>query len=76
VIIKRRRVKHQKNFHERLAEEAARFHQLAEQTPPGAEREGYLKRARQAETASHINDWLNSPGLRAPTELGSLKPAK
>jgi hypothetical protein len=26
-----------------------------------------IRRARQAETASHINEWLNSPGLRPPT---------
>jgi hypothetical protein len=25
-----------------------------------------LRRARQAETAAHINEWLRSPGLRPP----------
>jgi hypothetical protein len=25
-----------------------------------------LRRARQAEAASHMNDWLKSPGLRSP----------
>jgi hypothetical protein len=29
-------------------------------------RELLLRRARQAETASRINDWLRSPGLRSP----------
>jgi hypothetical protein len=32
----------------------------------------YLRRARQAETASHINDWLASPGLQPPTALINL----
>jgi hypothetical protein len=25
-----------------------------------------LRRARQAEIASHMSDWLNSPGLQSP----------
>jgi hypothetical protein len=28
-----------------------------------------LRRARQAETASHINEWLTSPGLQPPKSL-------
>jgi len=32
----------------------------------GAIRETLLRKARQTETASHINAWLNSPGLQAP----------
>jgi hypothetical protein len=72
MTIKRTRVKHEKTFRERLAEEAAQFQQLADQTPPGMQRELYLRRARQAETASLINDWLKSPGLRPPAELRNL----
>ncbi len=33
---------------------------------PGAEKDDLLKRARQADTASHIDDWVNSPGLQPP----------
>jgi hypothetical protein len=66
MTIKRTRVKHEKTFQERLAEEAVRFKELAAETPPGMQRELYLRRARQAETASHINDWLKSPGLQSP----------
>jgi hypothetical protein len=55
------------SFEERLAEEAARFKEAAEQLPHGTARELLLRRARQAETASHMSDWLKSPGLRAPT---------
>lgn len=76
MVIKRRRVKHEKTFRERLEEEAARFKELAEQTPPGMQRELYLRRARQAETASQINNWLKSPSPQPPKhieEIGNLR---
>jgi hypothetical protein len=73
MIIKRHRIKHEKTFQERLAEEAERFKQLADQTPVGMQRDLYLRRARQAATASHIDSWINSPGLRPPKELVNLK---
>lgn len=38
----------------------------AEKLPPGKDRDTLLKKARQMDTASHINDWLSSPGLRQP----------
>jgi hypothetical protein len=54
-------------FAERLAEEAMRFKLAAEKACVGSTaRELLLKRARQAETASHINDWVSSPGLAPP----------
>jgi hypothetical protein len=62
----RRRVKHEKTFAERLAEEAERFRDAAAKLPPGTERELLLKRARQAEAAAHLNEWLRSPGLQSP----------
>ena len=63
---RRRRVKQVKTFEERLAEEAARFRKAAEEAPPGMTRELLLRRARQAETASRMSDWLRSPGLQPP----------
>jgi hypothetical protein len=36
------------------------------QLPHGAEREKLIRKARQAETAAHIDEWLASPGLRVP----------
>jgi len=69
MTIKRLRVKHEKTFEERLAEEAVRFSELAAQAPHGVERERYLRRARQAEAASHINEWLKSPGLQPPKHI-------
>nr|WP_095424207.1 hypothetical protein [Bradyrhizobium ottawaense]AWL96255.1 hypothetical protein CIT37_32120 [Bradyrhizobium ottawaense] len=64
---KRRRVKHTLTFEERLSEEARRFKEAAEREPPGSlARDLLLRRARQAETASRMNDWLRSPGLQQP----------
>jgi hypothetical protein len=66
----RKRVNHTATFEERLAEEATKFKEAAENQPPGSmARELLLRRARQAETAAHINEWLRSPGLRPPTPL-------
>lgn len=66
MTIKRRRIRHEKTFQERLVEEAARFKMLAEETPPGKQRELYLRRARQAATAAQLDNWLASPGLQPP----------
>jgi hypothetical protein len=63
---KRRRVKHEKTFEERLAEEAHRFREAAEALPPGTAQELLLRRARQAERAAHLNQWLKAPGLQPP----------
>jgi len=60
----RRRLKHAQTFEERLAEEAAQFRKAAEEAPPGLARDLLLRRARQAETASHMSKWLTSPGLQ------------
>lgn len=55
------------SFEQLLAEEARRFREAAEQLPQGTTaRELLLRRARQAETASHLSDWLRSPGLQPP----------
>jgi hypothetical protein len=62
----RRQSKQETSLNERLANEAHLAIEKADQLPPGPEREALLKKARQADTAAHINDWLNSPGLRSP----------
>jgi hypothetical protein len=62
-----RRIENKLTFEQRLAEEAKRFREAAERERPGSTaRELLLRRARQAETASHISEWLNSPGLASP----------
>jgi hypothetical protein len=50
-----------------LADEAHCLREQAKLLPPGAVREATIRKARQAETGSHLSDWLRSPGLKAPT---------
>jgi hypothetical protein len=66
MVIKRNRTKHEKSFKERLAEESAHYSDLANKTPHGPQRDLYLRRAQQAETAAHVDEWLRSPGLGLP----------
>jgi hypothetical protein len=47
-----------------LPEEAKRLRN----TLPGIERERLVRRARQLETASRMNEWLTSRGLQAPKQ--------
>jgi hypothetical protein len=63
----RRHFKQSDNLKERLAEEAKRLREEARLLPPGAARENLVRKARQAETSSHMSEWLRSAGLRAPS---------
>jgi hypothetical protein len=54
-------------FEQRLAEHKAILERKAAQLKPGPRRDQLLRKARQIDTARHINEWLNSPGLKAPT---------
>ena len=62
----RRRFKQFLSLSERLEQEAARLRAAAEKLPNGPQREQFLRKARQAETATHVDEWLSSPGLQAP----------
>ena len=64
--MERRRFKQSAPLELRLAEQAERLRKQARGTPPGIEREKLLRRARQAETAAHMQEWLTSPGLQPP----------
>lgn len=64
--MQRRRIQHDTPLDQRLAEQAERLRDEARGTPPGIERERLIRRARQAETAAHMQEWLSSPGLRPP----------
>jgi len=46
-------------------EQAELYKAQAENPPHGLECESLLRSARQIETASHMNDRLTSPGLKA-----------
>ena len=54
-------------LYERLIEEKKRIETAAGQAGPGSVRDKLLEKLRQLDTAAHINEWLSSPGLRAPT---------
>ena len=54
-------------FEERVAAEKARLEAQAAKLPPGPAKDGLLKKIRQLETASHLNEWITSPGLQSPT---------
>ncbi|WP_354095290.1 hypothetical protein [Bradyrhizobium sp. RT10b] len=62
----RRRFTQTVSLEERLAEEAKRLREQAKTLPHSPQREDLLRRARQAETGSHMSEWLRSPGLRPP----------
>jgi hypothetical protein len=64
--MQRRRIKHEISLKERIADQICRLKDEAEKLPQGNEREEMIRRARQAETASHLTEWLNSPGLARP----------
>jgi hypothetical protein len=64
--MRRRRLAQTTSLDQRLEEQAKRLRLEAKGTPPGIEREKLIRRARQAETAAHMQQWLSSPGLRPP----------
>ena len=63
---KRNRRKNISSTSERLLEAAAEARSQAALLPAGAEQRQLLDKAREAETAAHLNDWLTSPGSRPP----------
>jgi hypothetical protein len=63
---RRRRIKHILSLEERLAEEARRLREEAEELPPGPTREGLLRKARENEMVAHMTEWITSPGLQPP----------
>ena len=65
-MFQRRRFKQTQSLKDRLVSQVKRLREEAKTLPPGADRESKLRKARQAETAAHIDEWLRSPGLRSP----------
>jgi hypothetical protein len=64
--MKRRRFKQNLSLKDRLAAWAKGVREQAAQLPPGPEQDAMLKRASQADTAAHLDEWANSPGLQPP----------
>ena len=65
-MTKRHRLIQTESFRERLRAFAEQARKEAMSLPPGLEQEGLLRKARQADTAAHVDDWINSPGLQQP----------
>jgi hypothetical protein len=65
-MIKRRRFKQQQSLKDRLASFADDVRSKASRLPPGPEREDLLRKARQADTATHLDELINSPELQPP----------
>jgi len=66
---RRRHLDQTRSLKDRLATFANEALDKASHLPPGPERDELLKRARRAETASHIDEWANSPALQQPNRM-------
>jgi hypothetical protein len=64
--MQRRRFKRVLSFPDDVAHQAERLRAEAEKMPPGPGRHALERKARQAETAARIDEWLKSPGLQPP----------
>jgi hypothetical protein len=62
----RRRFKQTVSLQDRISSFAETARKVAALLPPGAERDVLLRKARQADTADNLTDWVNSPGLQPP----------
>lgn len=62
----RRRFKQSQALKQRLIQQVNRLREEAKLMGPGVDRETFLRKARQAEIAAHIDECLSSPGLRSP----------
>jgi len=63
---RRHRFKQALSLQDRLTAWAKEVREQAASIPPGPERDALLKRASQADVASHLDEWANSPGLQSP----------
>ena len=63
--VTRHRHKHTVSFDERLHRAANQARREAQQLPEGPRRDLLMKKATQAETAAHINEWVTSPGAHS-----------
>lgn len=68
----RRRFKQSLTLKDRLALFAKKASEEAMKLPPGPERESLLKKARQAETATRVDEWATDCGQPKPLEIASV----
>jgi hypothetical protein len=65
----KRRWSTSQTFEGRIAAEKARLEAQVANVPHGPTRDAMLRKIRQLETASHVNEWLTSPGLQPPKHI-------
>ena len=65
-MVNRRRFEQSTSLKNRLAAFAKDARERASLLQPGIEKDELFKKARQADVASHLDDWADSPGLRPP----------
>lgn len=65
--MKHRRRSAPHTFEDQIEAEKSRLEAQAASLLPGPQKDELLKKIRQLETAAHMNEWLSSPGLQAPT---------
>jgi hypothetical protein len=53
-------------FEQNIAAEKTKLEAQLATLKPGPEMDAVRKKIRQLDTASHISDWLSSPGLQPP----------
>jgi inhibitor of KinA sporulation pathway (predicted exonuclease) len=70
---RRNRQKQTVSFDQRLHQAADAARDAAGLLPEGQERETLLEKARQAEIAARINEWLASPGHRGADEVAGQR---
>jgi hypothetical protein len=66
-MLKRRRFKQELTLQDRLSVWSKQVAEQAAALEPGPERDALIRKARQADVASHLDDWARSPGLQTPT---------
>ena len=54
------------SFESQIAAEKIRLQEQLAVTAHGPQRDVLVKKIRQLDTASHMSDWLRSPGLQPP----------
>jgi hypothetical protein len=70
-VIRRKRIRHETSFRERLLRSAREAREAAELLPLGKARDQLLRKARDSEMAANIDEWISSPGLRPPVIGGT-----
>jgi len=72
---RRRRFKQTETLHDRLSRFSRDMRENANSLPPGPEKNDLLKRARTADAATHIEEWISSPDINPPSRPVKMQDA-